>query len=120
VDATVGTRQTYATIGYLRLNRDIDVLEDLEDREEIRAGGRVGIARYWSVWGSAIVDLTNRAEDPLSRSDGFTPIRHRAGVAYQDDCLDLGVTWRRDYRNVGDARSGNSYLLTLSLKNLGR
>ncbi len=120
VDATIGTRQTYATIGYLRLNRDIDVLEDLQDREEVRAGGRVGLTRFWSVWGSAIVDLTNRAEDPLSTSDGFTPIRHRVGVAYEDDCLDLGLTWRRDYRNVGDARSGNSYLLTLSLKNLGR
>jgi LPS-assembly protein len=120
VDATVGTRRTYATIGYLRLNRDIDVLEDLQDREEVRAGGRVGIGRFWSVWGSAIVDLTDRAEDPLSASDGFTPIRHRVGVAYQDDCLDLGVTWKRDYRNIGDARSGNSYLLTLSFKNIGR
>jgi LPS-assembly protein len=120
VDATVGTRRTYATIGYLRLNRDIDVLEDLQDREEVRAGGRVGIGRFWSIWGSAIVDLTDRAEDPLSASDGFTPIRHRVGVAYQDDCLDLGVTWKRDYRNIGDARSGNSYLLTLSFKNIGR
>ena len=71
-------------------------------------------------WGSAIVDLTNRAEDPLSTSDGFSPIRHRLGVAYEDDCLNLGLAWKRDYRNVGDARSGNSYLLTLSLKNLGR
>ena len=120
VDATVGTRRTYATIGYLRLNRDIDVLEDLQDREEVRAGGRVAIGRFWSVWGSAIVDLTDRAEDPLSASDGFNPIRHRVGVAYQDDCLDLGVTWKRDYRNIGDARSGNSYLLTLSFKNIGR
>ncbi len=120
LDATVGSRQTYATVGYLRLNRDIDVLEDLQDREEVRVGGRVGVTRFWSVWGSAIVDLTNRAEDPLSTSDGFTPLRHRVGVAYQDDCLDLGVTWKRDYRNVGDARSGNSYLLTLSFKNLGR
>ena len=120
VDATVGTRATYATIGYLRLNRDIDVLEDLEDREEVRAGGRVAFARFWSIWGSAIVDLTDRAEDALSTSDGFSPIRHRLGVAYQDDCLDLGLTWRRDYRNVGDARAGNSYLLTLSFKNLGR
>ncbi|WP_394648587.1 LPS-assembly protein LptD [uncultured Sphingomonas sp.] len=120
IDATVGSRQTYATIGYLRLNRNIDVLEDLQDREELRAGGRVGITRFWSVWGSAIVDLTSRAEDPLSTSSGFSPIRHRVGVAYQDDCVDLGLTWKRDYRNVGDARSGNSYLLTLSFKNLGR
>ncbi|WP_193752964.1 LPS-assembly protein LptD [Sphingomonas endophytica] len=120
IDATVGTRRTYATIGYLRLNRNIDRLEDLQDREELRAGGRLAFARFWSVWGSAIVDLTDRSEDVLSTSNGFSPIRHRVGVAYQDDCVDLGLTWKRDYRNVGDARSGNSYLLTLSFKNLGR
>ena len=120
VDATVGTRATYATVGYLRLDRDITTVEDLQDREELRAGGRVAFARFWSVWGSALIDLTDRHEDPLSQSNGFSPIRHRLGFAYQDDCLDLGVTWRRDYRSVGDARSGNSYLLTLSFKNLGR
>jgi LPS-assembly protein len=32
----------------------------------------------------------------------------------------LGITWRRDYQTTGDARAGNSYLLTLSFKNLGR
>ena len=72
------------------------------------------------MWGSAIVDLTSRDEDPLSTADGFSPIRHRLGVAYQDDCIDLGVTWRRDYLTVGDARRGNAFLLTLSLKNIGR
>lgn len=121
VDATVGTRQTYASVGYLRLNRDIDTLfEDLQDREEVRVGGRVQVARYWSVFGSAIVDLTDRDEDPLSLSDGFDPIRHRLGVAYDDDCLTLGLTWKRDYEDTGDARRGNSFLLTLAFKNLGR
>jgi LPS-assembly protein len=120
VDATVGSPVTYVTVGYLRLNRDIDEVEDLQDREEVRAGGRVAFARFWSVFGSAVVDLTNRAEDSLSTSDGFTPIRHRLGVNYEDDCLDLGLAWKRDYRSTGDARRGNSFLLTLSLKNLGR
>src|SRR3546814_4187215 len=41
-DATVGSRSTYAVLGYSRLNRDITSLaEDLQDREEVRAGGRV-------------------------------------------------------------------------------
>ena len=120
IDATVGTRTTYATIGYLRLNRDIDEVEDLQDREELRAGGRIQFARFWSVFGSAVLDLTDRSEDVLSTADGFEPRRHRLGIAYQDDCLDLGLTWKRDYNNLGDARAGNSYLLTLSFKNLGR
>ena len=53
-------------------------------------------------------------------SDGFNPVRHRLGVQYQDDCLRLGFTWRRDYVATGDARAGNGFLLTLALTNLGR
>jgi LPS-assembly protein len=119
VDATVGTRGTYFQLGYLRLNRDIAGLEDLADREEIRAAGRITVARYWSIFGSAIVDLTSPNEDPLSLSDGFEPIRHRLGIAYDDDCLSIGLTWRRDYQDTGDARRGNSYLLRVAFRNLG-
>ncbi|HEU4969751.1 LPS-assembly protein LptD [Sphingomonas sp.] len=121
IDATIGSRQTYVLLGYLRLNRDIDTsIEDLRDREEIRLGGRVQIGRFWSAFGSAIVDLTDRQEDPFSTADGYQPIRHRLGIAYEDDCLELGVTWRRDYQDTGDARRGNTFLLRLSFKNLGR
>ncbi|MES2095531.1 MAG: LPS assembly protein LptD [Pseudomonadota bacterium] len=121
IDATVGTKRTYVLIGYLRLNRNIaPTLEDLRDREEIRLGGRVGFAKFWSIFGSTTIDLTNRAEDPLSLSDGFDPVRHRLGVQYEDDCLRLGLTWKRDYQDTGDARRGNSFLLTLAFKNLGR
>lgn len=119
IDATVGTARTYATIGYVRLNRDI-MLEDLQDREEVRVGGRLAFARYWSVFGSAIVDLTGRDDDPLNISDGYEPVRHRVGIAYEDECFELGVTWRRDYTQDRDFRRGNTFLLRLALKNLGR
>ncbi len=119
VDATIGTRGTYLQVGYLRLNRNISNFEDLSDREEIRLAGRVRIARYWSIFGSTIVDLTGRQEDQLAISDGFDPIRHRIGVAYDDDCLSLGFTWRRDYQPTGDARRGNSFLFRLAFRNLG-
>ena len=120
IDATVGSNSTYAQIGYLKLNRNIGPsIEDLADREEVRIGGRVRVARYWSVFGSAIVDLTDTAEDPTSPSDGFDPIRHRVGVAYDDDCLSLSLTWRRDYQPTGDARQGNSFLFRLAFRNLG-
>lgn len=121
IDATVGTSRTYATIGYLKLNRDIaPTIEDLRDREEVRLGGRIQIARYWSVFGSTVIDLTSRKEDPLTLSDGYQPIRHRLGILYDDDCIELGVTWRREYDAIGDARRGNTFLLRLALKNLGR
>lgn len=122
VDATVGTKRTYLLIGYLRLNRNISpTLEDLRDSEEVRVGARVGFARFWSIFGSTTIDLTDKNEDPqLVNANGFDPIRHRLGVQYEDDCLRLGLTWRRDYQNTGDAKAGNSFLLTLAFKNLGR
>jgi len=121
IDATVGGRETYATIGYLRLDRDIDpAIEDLRDREELRLGGRVGFARYWSVFGSTVIDLTSPREDPFSLADGFEPVRHRIGILYDDECIELGVTWRRDYETSGDARRGNTFLIRVALRNLGR
>lgn len=120
LDATLGTRGTYVQVGYLRLNRNIGpALEDLSDREEIRLAGRVRLARYWSLFGSTIIDLTDQKEDQLALSDGFDPIRHRLGVAYDDDCLSLAVTWRRDYQPTGDARRGNTFLFRLAFRNLG-
>jgi len=121
VDLTLGTRRTYATIGYLRLNRDITrTVEDLRDREEVRLGARVSVGRYWSAFGSTVIDLTGRQEDPFSFADGYEPVRHRLGIAYDDECLEFGVTWRRDYDRLGDARQGNTFLFRLALKNLGR
>lgn len=118
-DATIGSYKTYAEIGYLRLNRNIASLEDLQDREELRVSGRVGFARYWSVFGSGVFNLTDRQEDPSFRSDGFEPLRTRLGVAYSDECLEMAFTWRRDFSTTGDARRGNTFILRFSLKNLG-
>ena len=121
IDATVGSSGTYALVGYLRLDRNIfPAIEDLQDREELRLAGRLQFRRFWSAFASTVIDLTNQREDPLSLADGFDPIRHRIGVQYEDDCLRAGFTWRREYQDTGDARSGNSFLLTLAFTHLGR
>ncbi len=121
IDATIGTDRTYATVGYLRLNRNIGPqLEDLRDREEIRLGGRAQITRFISIFGSTTIDLTDAGEDPVNLADGYQPVRHRLGIAYTDDCLDIGFTWRRDYDSAGDARRGDSFLLRLAFRGLGR
>lgn len=120
IDATIGSKSTYVMAGYLRLNRDIrSGLEDLQDREEVRLGARLQFARFWSVFGSTVIDLTDARDDPRSIVDGFEPVRHRLGVAYEDDCLTLGLTWRRDYQTAGDARAGNGFALRLAFRNLG-
>jgi len=119
IDATIGSRRTYLEFGYLRLNRDIATVEDLRDREELRAAGRVAIGRRWSVFGSGVFNLTNAEEDPGFQSDGFQPIRTRFGVAYADDCIEFGATWRRDFIDAGDARRGNAFQVFFALRNLG-
>jgi len=121
IDATIGSRTTYAEVGYLKLNRKIDTsIEDLRDVSEVRLGARVQLARYWSIFGSTVIDLTTRKEDPLSLSDGYQPVRHRLGLLYENECMSLGVTWRKDYDETGDAKRGSTFSLRLALKNLGR
>ena len=121
LDATIGSNKSYATIGYLRLNRNIGPeLEDLRDREEVRLGGRLQFARFWSIFGSTTIDMTNNNEDPTSLADGYEPVRHRVGIAYEDDCFVFGISWRRDYDTQGDVRRGNTFQLRLSFRNLGR
>ncbi len=119
ISASIGSRKTYAEIGYLRLNRNIDEVEDLQDREELRFAGRVAFANYWSIFGSGVINLTDRSEDPLAVSDGFEPLRTRLGFAYQDDCLEFGATWLHDYANSGDAKADNRFQIFFALRNIG-
>jgi LPS-assembly protein len=120
-DAAIGSQSTYLEVGYLRLNRDVGGgIEDLKDREELRVAGRVAFAGNWSFFGSGVFDLTGISDDPtLVGVDGFQPIRTRLGVAYQDDCLEFDVTWRRDYVTTGDARQGNIFQIHIAFRNLG-
>ena len=121
IDLTVGTTQTYAQIGYLKLNRNIDpTIEDLRDKEELRAAARIKFTRYWSVFGATVIDLTDKNEDPLSLADGWEPVRNRLGIEYEDECLQLGVTWRRDYEQIGAFRKGSTFAIHLALKGVSR
>jgi len=120
IDATLGNHRTYLEVGYMRLNRNMPVtFEDLRDREELRAAARIGFARYFSIFGSSVVNLTTKTADPVYGSDGFQMLRHRLGLAYTDDCLDISITWKRDYVTTGDATAGNSFLFNIALRGLG-
>ncbi|MEE4450482.1 LPS-assembly protein LptD [Novosphingobium resinovorum] len=119
-DAVIGNTSSYLELGYTKLNRDISQdIEDLQDREELRAAGRIAFARYWSLFGSAVINMTDRSEDPENGSNGFQPLRTRFGAAYEDDCMQLALTWRRDYETLGDVKKGDSFQLSFTLKNIG-
>jgi LPS-assembly protein len=119
LDAAIGSARTYVELGYLRLNRNIDSIEDLVDREELRAAGRIAFARHWSVFGSGIFSLSSSEDNPFFTLQGFEPIRTRIGVAYSDDCIEFGATLRRDFVTAGDALRGNTFQLFFALRNLG-
>ena len=118
-DATVGSNRTYVEVGYLRLNRDITTVEDLQDREELRFSARVAVAKHWSIFGSGVINLTSPTINPLVNTRGWQPLRTRAGIAYDDDCLSIAVTWRRDFVATGDARRGNNVQIYFALRNIG-
>jgi LPS-assembly protein len=121
IDLTVGTTQTYAQVGYLKLNRNVDpTIEDLRDVEELRFAARILFNRYWSVFGATVVDLTGKDEDPLTTADGFQPVRHRIGIQYEDDCLQIGLTWKRDYQRIGSFTAGSTFGIHLAFKGIGR
>jgi len=84
------------------------------------AGGRVALARFWSVYGSAIIDLTTLASNPAATGDGFTFIRHRVGAEYEDECFRFGFGWRRDYVGDRDFRPGNNFQINIAFKTIGR
>ena len=48
-----------------------------------------GSSTDMSVFGSTVLDLTGEDEDPLSLADGYEPVRHRLGITYEDECLEL-------------------------------
>ena len=121
IDLTVGTKQTYAQIGYLRLNRNIDPsIEDLRDVEELRVAARILFRKYWSIFGASVIDLTDKQEDPLSVANGFEPVRNRLGIEYEDECIQVGITWRRDYERIGAFRKGNTFSVHLAFKGVSR
>ena len=91
----------------------------MQDREEIRAAGRVAFAKHLSIFGSGVFNLTGAEEDPTFSPDGFEPIRTRLGVAYADDSIEFGLTWRRDFITAGDAERGNTFQLFFAVRNLG-
>ena len=66
-----------------------------------------------------MLDLTGKDEDPLSLADNFDPVRHRMGITYEDECLELGVAWKRDYERIENSERA-ALSINFALKGIGR
>jgi LPS-assembly protein len=120
IDASVGSEKTYVELGYVKLNRHFDpTIEDLQDSTELRASARIAFARYLSIFGSGILDIDDTSVVNGVTLDKYQPLRTRLGFSYNSDCLEVDLTWRKDFVTIGDVSKGSSFELHFSLKNLG-
>ena len=47
-------------------------------------------------------------------------MRHRIGIAYEDECFRIGVSWRHDYTGTTDYQPGNTYLFNIAFKTFSK
>lgn len=119
VDLTVGDDKRSIRIGYLKLNRRLN-FENREDREEIRASGFYRITDNWKLDASftkrlkgAVIGGVNGIPEPNGT------VNYSIGASYENECVALGVTLRKNYTEDRDIRPGTSILFQLRLTNLG-
>ena len=82
--------------------------------------------RYWSVFGATVLDLTDKRRRSAVARRRIPAGAATAGHCYEDECLELGLSWRRDYERIGDFRKGSTFSLSwperawpLSLRSAG-
>ncbi len=100
------SRRFTANLAYVRLNEE-NVANNLVRREELKATGRLRVAKHWTVGGAWRLDLEN---DRTIRQD-FT-------IGYEDECSTFGITYRRDRTRDANLEPDNAVLLSFTLKSL--
>jgi LPS-assembly protein len=122
IDATVGSSKTYLMVGYLKPQPEYRHV----DRGSARSRGN---PRGWPYPDRALLvsvrfdrDRSDQQRKKIRprRATAISPSASVSASQYDDECLSLGVTWRRDYDPTGDARRGSTFSLRLALKNVGR
>lgn len=108
VEARIGNQYNALTIGYVKLNRDLDI-EDLPNREEIRLSAQVRLSQRWLLRGGTIQDLS-QGRDSISQS---------VGVVYQDECLEFRLNYRKNFTADRDFEPGTTITVNVKLRNLG-
>ncbi len=76
--------------------------------EGMLASATIALTKYWTLSGGFQQDLTNDR-----------PVFRDIGLSYVDECIDFGITYRRDYTSDRDIKPSNSVILRLKLTNIG-
>lgn len=101
-DATWG--RSNLEVSYLKLSQQ-ELALDLPSREEINAQATIGLFGNWLVFAAGQRDLEN------SRMIG-----DELGIGYDDECLGVSLSYRRNYTTDQDLPPSTSILLRFNLK----
>ncbi|MEM9014381.1 MAG: LPS assembly protein LptD [Pseudomonadota bacterium] len=91
---------------YVRLNEE-NIAAALVRREELTALGRIKITDHWSLGGAWRIDLE---QDRTIRQDFI--------VGYQDECMTVALTYRRDRTEDDNLEPDNAFLVSFTLRSL--
>ncbi len=111
VDAVFGPKNFKVSVGYMDLDsgtEDFDPTTVALPREEVRASAVYYINKNWSVSGAYTRDLDRKAA-----------IAARAGILYEDECLQFGVFYDKRHTRDRDIEPESTILFKVVLKNLG-
>ncbi|NVJ99261.1 MAG: LPS-assembly protein LptD [Alphaproteobacteria bacterium] len=116
IDVTVGDEKRSITVGYVKLDRNLNFI-NREDREEIRARAQYWLDENWQLHGGFTHRLKGATIGGVSEKDGG--VEYDFGVAYSNECIELGLRLRETFTRDRDVEPGTSILFRLKLKNLG-
>ena len=108
VNATFGPSKARVHIGYLKLNRQLNFINQ-EDREEIRADFFYKLNNEWDFQGSVIEDLT----------DGIKGVEYGLGFKYMDECFEFSIEFQERFTKDRDIEPGSSIMFRFKLLSLG-
>jgi LPS-assembly protein len=102
MDASFG--RSSLELSYLRLPPSA-VIPGLDSREEINGQGTVALWDYWVLYAEARRDLA-----------ASQMIDTEFGLGYEDECLGVSLSWRRQYTRDRDVPPSSSILFRFNLK----
>ncbi|GER07032.1 hypothetical protein JCM17843_13420 [Kordiimonadales bacterium JCM 17843] len=106
--STIGTDVFRVNLGYLRIDRDLEITER-SNREEIRFDATFQATENWRIFGGLIHGLGKDSQ----------PIEYETGVLYENECMELGINVRKRFTEDRDIQRGTSVGLRIRLRSLG-